>query len=144
MRLIVQLKKDIFIMGDSNVNIHKKGSNESKELLNMMSSYGLKQYINEPTRLSNNSCIDLLFTNCDYISRSGTLNLNYSDHQAIFITKKKQKQKSEKITFEGRSYKNYNKEQFQYDLQLINWNDFFETQDPEIAWSFLIGKIIDC
>ena len=76
----------------------------------MMTSFGCKQFINEPTRPCNNSCIDLIFTNYDYTSQSETLDLNYSDHQAIFITKKKTKSKTNRISFEGRSYKNYVKE----------------------------------
>ena len=79
----------------------------AKDILNLMSSFGFKQYINEPTRTTNNSCIDLIFSNCDYISQSRTLDLNYSDHQAIFVTKKKTKINNEKIRFEGRSYNNY-------------------------------------
>ena len=84
-------KKDIFVTGDFNINIQKKSSTESKDIMNMMISFGFKQYINKPTRLSNNLCIDLMFTNCDNINQSGTLDLNYSDHQAIFITKKEDK-----------------------------------------------------
>ena len=60
------------------------------------------------------------------------------------LQKKKTNIKSNRISFEGRSYKKYVKEQFQFDLQLINWNEFFEIEDPENAWSYLIEKIIEC
>ena len=96
-------KKDLFIMGDFNIDVFKKSSMESKELMNLMTSYGFKQFINDTTRFgTKNTCIDLIFSNSDYIKDKGTLNLNYSDHQAIFITKKKVRVKTNKMSFHGR------------------------------------------
>ena len=123
----------------------KKTSVECKELVNLMSSYGFKQFIKDITRFSTiNTCIDLVFSNCDYISKAGTLNLNYSDHQAIFITKKKQITRSNKMKFYGRSYKNYNAEDFKEMVQKLDWEDLFNFDDPNKAWEFCIGKITDC
>ena len=137
--------KDVVVMGDFNINILKKTSDDSKDLLNLMLCFGFKQYVNEPTRYgnnNNNTCIDLIFTNCDHISNSGTLNLNYSDHQAVFITKKKQNINPGNMSFTGRSYKNYNVEQFQETLNNENWNELFNIDDPNIAWDFLINKVM--
>ena len=48
---------------------------------------GLKQIIDQPTRYArNNTTIDLIFTNSEHISNHGTLNLNISDHEIIYIT----------------------------------------------------------
>ena len=138
-------KKEIFIMGDFNIDINKKTSDDSKELINMMLSFGFKQYIKETTRFgNNNTCIDLIFTNCDHINNCGTLELNYSDHQAIFISKKKQKVKHEKTSFIGRSYKNYTAEIFQESLVKENWDKLYEIENPNLAWDIFIGKIIKC
>ena len=138
-------KKEIFILGDFNIDILQKTKDISKDLLNMMLSFGFKQFINEPTRYGrNNTCIDLIFTNSDHISNSGTLNLNYSDHQATFITKKKKSIKTEKESFIGRSYKNYIPEDFQNTLKNENWDDLFLINDPNLAWNFLIEKIRKC
>ena len=137
-------KNDVFFMGDFNINIYKKTSTESKELLNIMSTYGFKQFINETTRFgTKNTCIDLIFTNCDYINNMGTLDWNYSDHQAVFVTKKKQKYKNKKMKFYGRSYKNYNSENFQDDLKYLDWTELFKTEDPNEAWKFLFSKITE-
>ena len=35
--------------------------------------------------------IDLIFTNSDCISDAGIMDLNFSDHQGILVTRKKQK-----------------------------------------------------
>ena len=137
-------KKDIFLLGDFNINIIKKSSTECKDLLNLMSSHGFKQYINETTRFgTNNVCIDLIFTNCDYIKSSGTLDLNYSDHQAVFITKKKNNFINKKMKFFGRSYKNYNAETFKEKLRNLDWTNLFEIENPNTAWDILIGNIIE-
>ena len=137
-------KSDIFFMGDFNINVYKKTSPESKDLLNLMSTYGFKQYINETTRFgTKNTCIDLIFTNCDYINNTGTLDWNYSDHQAIFVTKKKPKTKKNKMKFYGRSYKNYNTEDFQECLRKLDWSNLFNIENPNEAWEFFVSKIIE-
>ena len=73
------------MMGDFNININKASNKDRKNLINSFNSFGLKQLIKETTRYgSRNSCTDLIFTNSDYISDSGTLDLNFSDHQAVY------------------------------------------------------------
>ena len=88
--------------------------------------------------------ISFLQNNSDHVYESGTLNLNYSDHQAIFVTKKKNKMKTDKISFTGRSYRNYNAEEFQNTLKKEIWEELYGLDDPNIAWEFLIKKIIKC
>ena len=137
-------KKDIFILGDFNIDIKKKSDSHVKDLIQTMNSYGLKQYINGITRYGkSNSCIDLIFSNCEYISNSGILNLNFSDHQAVFITKKKAKILKSKIEFRGRSYKNYNIVDFQETLRKFDWVEFFGTENPNTCWDILYRRIIN-
>ena len=51
------------IMGDSNIDYKKSGSAESKYLKEFERNHQLKQYIKQPTRITNNvrSTIDLIF-----------------------------------------------------------------------------------
>ena len=116
----------------------------SKDILSLMTSFGMKQKNWETTRYSSqiNTCIDLIFTNCDYISNSGTLDLNISDHQAIFVTKKKQAVKNNKIKFKGRSYRNYSREYLQEILKNEDWSDLENIENPNLAWEFFIDKIV--
>ena len=86
---------DIFIMGDFNINLNDKLTPESRELMFTMGALGLRQIINDSTRVSFRngqriaSKIDLIFTNSDCIKEAGVLNLNLSDHQGIMVTRKK-------------------------------------------------------
>ena len=142
-KLTSKNNRDIFMMGDFNINIDKASNKESKDLINLFNSFGLKQLIRETTRYgAKNSCIDLIFTNSDYISKSGTLDLNFSDHQAVYVTRKKNKIINKKITFKGRSYKNYNKDLFQDRLMEENWRSFFESDNPNKCWDILENKIL--
>ena len=79
-------KREFYLMGDFNIDTMDKTTDEYKELNSLINSYGLMQHINDITRFSkNNSCIDNIFSNCDIINDSGTLNWNFSDHQAVFV-----------------------------------------------------------
>ena len=54
-------KQEFFIIGDFNIDISKKTSEESKDLINMMLSFSFKQFVKEPTRYGRNTtCIDLI------------------------------------------------------------------------------------
>ena len=87
-------KKDIFVLGDFNINVKKKSEKNAKDLIQLMNTFGMKQHIEGITRYGKKeSCIDLIFSNSEYISNAGILDLNFSDHQAVFITKKKKKKK---------------------------------------------------
>ena len=136
--------RDIFILGDFNINISKTTNKDSKDLINLFNSFGLKQLIKDTTRFgNNNSCIDLIFTNSDYISDSGTMDLNFSDHQAVYVTRKKLRTENKKMSFKGRSYKNYNKEIFQEKLSDDNWRSFFDSIDPDECWDLMENKILN-
>ena len=103
---------------------------------------GLRQLIIEPTHYGQiNTTLDLIFTNSAHISKSGTIDFNISDHKCIYVTRKKKKCIHNKVSFKGRSYKNYNKESFQTKLQTESWDQFFQSDDPEFCWRILIDII---
>ena len=55
-------KREFFIMGDFNINAFNKNSEEFKELNNLMTSFGLRQFIKQTTRFSvTEKCIDHLY-----------------------------------------------------------------------------------
>ena len=124
-------KIEVILMGDLNIDILDTNKNAGKDLINMCKQHGLKQLINEPTSYSQvkDSCLDLFFTNSDIIAKSGVSNLNISDHQMILLTRKKPKLIKQKCDFVGRSYRNYNKELFQEQIQNANW-DFLHSELP--------------
>ena len=90
-------KYDVFIMGDFNIDRIKR-ENDYRQLSTMFETKGYNQLINEITRYSTqSSCIDLIFTNSNQIFESGTLPVNLSDHEMIYVTRKKVKIKNRKV-----------------------------------------------
>ena len=72
---------------------------------------------------------------------AGTLNYNLSDHEAIYVTKKKNREAKTKTEFVGRSYRKYNKDILQEKLTNENWDLLFETNDPNMVWDLIIDRI---
>ena len=126
---------EIIIMGDFNINYLDKNDIHTKLLAQMELNTGLKQQIIDPTRGAN--VIDLIFTNSQDVANSGVINLNISDHDLIFVTKKKETKKRRQVSFKGRSYRNYNKETLQNYLRETNWDEFWLLTDPNDCWGYI-------
>ena len=108
---------ELYLMGDFNIDFLDKKDKNVKELIQTMKSAGNNFLIKDQTRIGGKaSCLDQIFTNSNYISNSGILDVNLSDHLAVYCSRKKMKSASLKINFEGRSYRNYIKEDFQDNL----------------------------
>ena len=142
---IQQLDKyDLFILGDMNINFKKTHDLHTKALKSQMTQFGLKQYISEPTRYNKqgtHSIIDLIFSNSNHIYKAGVCNYNLSDHELVYITKKKTTPKPLKTTFLGRTYKCYDKQRFQSALLRYDWNNFYTLNSADEAWDILLNVI---
>ena len=97
-------KNDIFIMGDINVDYSNKNTANNKKLSFFIKSNQFEQKINDGTRTTSKSTsiLDLVITNSKFVSMAGTLPTFLSDHQPIFLVKKKARDSRPKETFEGR------------------------------------------
>ena len=116
---------EVILVGDFNLDILDKNSHSTKEIINTLKQLGLRQIIKEPTRYSHNkdSCLDpffIFFTNSDIIDKTGVCNVNISDHQMNLLTRKKAKFLKLKCNFNGRSYRNYNRDLFQDRIRNAN------------------------
>ena len=109
-------KTDIFILWDLNVDFGNKNTTDYKKLSFFLKSNQLTQLIKENTRITQNTAttIDLAITNCKYIANSGTMPNYISDHQPI---KKKDRDNRPKISFKGRSYRDFKEEEFKNTLR---------------------------
>ena len=139
-------KRDLYLMGDLNLNFLKPTEPSVKRLKVLMAQHGLKQVINEPTRYPlhhNPTLIDLIFTNSTKVANAGVLNVSISDHEMIYITKKQNKREKELLEFKGRSYRNYDKEKFVHDLQSLDWTDVLNESNPERIWNEVLQRITD-
>ena len=93
---------EIYVLGDMNIDYTKVADPKRKYLKQMERATGLRQLVNDTTRYSTvNTTIDLIFTNSDCIANSGVLNVNLSDHQAIYVTRKKSRVRNEKQNLEA-------------------------------------------
>ena len=134
---------EIFILGDFNINYKGTNNPDTKILKWFEQKSGLKQIIDETTRFSNtNSCIDLIFTNSPCIFDQGTLDVNISDHEMIFVTRKHMAKTKNPSSFKGRSYRNYNENMFIQQLNDIDWHAFYQCISPDIAWSIMENNIM--
>ena len=135
---------EIYILGDFNMDMLDKKSQNIKDLIQNMKIFGGLPLINDYTRKSSTStCIDQIFTNSDVISSSGIVNLNISDHLAVYCTRKKIPIKHEKKSFSGRSYRNYIKEDFQDSILNADWKPFYESVDATQCWDIMESVIRD-
>ena len=97
----------------------------------------LKQIITDITRFSTqNSTIDLIFTDSLCICNSGTLDVNLSDHEMIFVTRKHVGKGKDSTSFNGRSYVNYDVDVYIAKLYEVDWTPIFNMLCPNEAWDF--------
>ena len=138
---------EIFLLGDFNINLKDRASPMARELESTTSLWGLKALIKENTRLGladgslKGTCIDNIFTNSEYIMAAGVLDWNFSDHLVIAAKRKRDQMRAEKVVFEGRSYKNYVKEDLQNELLESDWGQFYEIREPNLCWDIIEDRI---
>ena len=138
---------DIIIGGDFNIDFGKSANDKTKLLKNFMKINTLVQIIETPTRpLYNDAIIDLILTNTNKAQNSGVLDWNLSDHSPTFINIKKEKSLFQKTSFRGRSYKNFNEEEFVRLLAESHIDYTCQKTDVKSAWETIknsIEKILD-
>ena len=133
-------KVDVFLLGDMNVNYQNKTSVNYKSLRFFSQSNGLTQHISTTTRNTDrsNALIDLTLSNSKLISSAGTLNHYISDHQPIYAIHKKSRDSRGTAKFEGRSYRNFDKQKFRESLGSIDWDECYSK--PRIGMGFCFGQ----
>ena len=138
---------ELTIIGDFNINYRKTASPEYKALKELERTYQLRQYITNPTRVTNKvkSTIDLILSNMSKVNASGVIPHLIADHFPIYIVKKKDRNDKRFVHSFGRSYKHYNKEMFQNLIQTnMKWRSFWnKTNDPNILWDLMLLIIVD-
>lgn len=84
---------ELVILGDFNIDLNANSTNTTaaKELQSWAKLYNLEQHVQSPTRVNANTrtTIDLIFTNINHITSAGVIDTNISDHQPVYIIKKK-------------------------------------------------------
>ena len=75
------------------------------------------------------------------MSEAGTLDHYLSDHQPIYVVKKKQRDCRSRVEFSGRSYRNFDKGKFKDQLRSCQWETFYKIENPDGAWEFLLSQL---
>ena len=125
----IELTSEIVILGDFNIDYKKTVTPEHKRLKEFERNHQLKQYIKNPTRITNRvkSTIDLIFSNMNFIADVGVLENQISDHQPIFIRRKKARELKASSSILGRTMKDYNSVLFQGVIRDdVKWQTFWD------------------
>ena len=86
----------------------------------------------------------MAFTNSPYIKKAGVLDTFISDHQPIFLIKKKPRNsRPGSVNFRGRSYRNYDKQKFIDNLASKDWSKFYNSSNVDEAWKIMEGHILE-
>ena len=132
------LDLEYYLLGGLNCNLVSPTPDANTHpLLEISDLYGLKQLINEPTRVteSSSTLIDLIYTNyADRVCFSGVSHIAISDHSLVYVYRKI----SSDLPSKGHSsisYRNFR------NLKSLNKTDRSMNQKIQI-WHSLTGKKI--
>lgn len=108
----------LVICGDFNIHVNKPDDSDARKLLDLLQSAGLKQHVDFPTHVSNNT-LDLLITRDLESCASNVAPVHGlpSDHTGIICDINIQRAKATKRVVNSRGINNINKEDFRRDLQ---------------------------
>ena len=130
-------------MGDFNLDYANATVLPRHKIENFQTTHGLDQLISDYTLVTprSGSIIDHIYTNCNPINKSGTLNINISDHYPVFAIRKKQRHHIPKKIITCRIYRNYHKDLFVDNLINQDWSIFDRTNAPDILWKVTVSNI---
>ena len=134
---------DIFIMGDFNIDFLDNQNDIVKKFNNVINQWGCRKLVSNTTRYSRQkeSCIDQIVTHSNIILSKGVADVNLSDHQLVYVQRKKGKMPTKKVNFQGRSYRNYNSIMFEDSLAEMDWEKFFGKNEPNELWDIMLENI---
>ena len=134
------------IMGDFNADLLKIDTNEDTNYFyNILTSQSFRPLILQPTRVTSKSAtlIDNIFINDMALhSTGGNITSSISDHFAQFCALDiYHKNNNHNLNKKGRSYKNFNSDEFKNELLKINWIDIFKNKSCDEQISTFLGVI---
>lgn len=135
---------EIVLIGDFNVDLSNATCSKKKSLTKLIDSYALKSLITTATRITNvtSTVIDHIYTNVNYVSMCGTLNINIADHLPVFLIKKKERVHKEFVEIQCRSLSEECREQFATELLSQVETISFESGDPNVVWHEFYQTIV--
>ena len=145
---ITQENKDVYLMGDFNINLLNKDNNITSTFVNLLSSYTFHPHISNPTRISDTSktLIDNIFSNVyNKKFNNGILYYDISDHLPIFtISNSSQpthRGKQENHEFHRKETK-HNIDSLKSDLDQEEWHNTLQQTDADMAYEIFIQNFL--
>ena len=141
-------KNDTLLLGDFNIDMLKSQNAWDCSL----QLFGLEQFIKQPTRItaSTATLLDHIYSNCpENVKDASVGDLSISDHFPVtcnWLLKIPIDLKNGHTTTTFRSFKNFNKDAFLYDLSLTRFDLIYSITDPEAAlclWYALFNAVLD-
>lgn len=142
----IHLRYDsVICFGDFNIDMLKPNDINVGRLLAIADTFELKQFVNEPTRISRTSLsiLDLVLANCDCDIDLGTHELNIADHRCVYFKINfgvHTVSESGRVTY--RDLSTVDNEEFQYDLRIANWNIMYNMDNVDDKVLFLNENIL--
>ncbi len=139
-------KKTIAPLGDFNIDMLKFDNDANTgNFIDLLSSEGFRPLILQPTRVTSDSAtlIDNIFIHdLEAFSTGGNITSSISDHFPQFcilnIFDKKHKNKSVKY---GRSFKNFSHDEFEKELQIIDWSTILDDDNCDASFTTFFKTI---
>ena len=134
---------EVWVLGDFNIDYLKRSDKGTKMAIEFARIYGLRQLVQSATHLTafSASCIDLIFTNAQFVVSTGVLTDVISDHFPIYACVKKKRERRTYTTVLGRSYTKYDKQTFKDLLTTSDWTSVYNETDPNIIWDLILDQI---
>lgn len=130
---------DVICIGDYNIDLLNPSSSKSKQMLSLIKKWQLTQSVTNPTRCTAKSetLIDLVIHNIENVIYSDLIDYSISDHSPVVVCKKVPKQPKVSTSFTGRSYRNFDIDNYVQDISNSDWSDFDNATDANRAWWYM-------
>lgn len=138
---IFSFGKNIVVLGDFNVNFLKENQ-QTKDLLNLFNTFGLKQTIFEATRVTatTSSCIDNIFVNIPNFN-SIVIKEHISDHYAQLLSIRQEVNLSTHLPTFYRSITTTNLNILSSYLHNESWRSVYDIKDPDLAFDNFLDTL---
>ena len=137
--------ENVYFLGDFNIDLLDSTLKiYSDRLIDMMLQSGLMNFIKQPTRFGDkDSCLDLIFTNDSFVTNSGCIHFDLSDHEMVYLTSEIKNECNTEFTFRGRSMKNFDVLKLEENLHATDWSEFYKENCVDIQWEIYYTKLLN-
>ena len=147
LEIISRENKDVYLMGDFNVDLSSPYNNSAQRIINIMSSFALHPLINKPTRITNSTqtIIDNIFSNVLNDISTGIMYYDISDHLPIFMINKKNNhlfKNPSKDFVMRRKETEQNIASLKIDLSQEDWRNVYSELDVNKSYESFIEKFL--